>query len=58
MKSLAILLVIIEFVYLFTLKLASFMISLLAIVFAALFIQNMVRNSAAQTQPLKHGARP
>ena len=58
MKTLAILLVIVEAVYLFTIKLAVFMLSLLAIVFACLFTQNMIRNSAAQTQPLRHGARP
>lgn len=58
MKTLAILLAVVEFVYIFTAKLAIFMVSLFAIIFACLFAQNMLESNAVQKRPARQGARP
>jgi hypothetical protein len=57
MKTVAILLIITRCIYIFTVKLAIFMVSLLGIVFACLFTQNMFRNNTPQNQQPRHGVR-
>jgi hypothetical protein len=57
MKTFVILLALIELIYHIMVKLAVFMVSLLSIVIACLFIRNMVRNSIDLSQPGRNGAQ-
>jgi len=54
MKTLACLLLVIQFVYVLVLKLAAFMASALVILFASLFARELIRNNY-RVQP--HGDR-
>lgn len=58
MKTLAIILIVIRFVYFATVKLAIFMVSLMTIICSVLFTRNMIVVNKEQNRTPRRSVRP